>query len=46
MPMPKQLSWITLPGTGHPDASEGIFEQQPQQKLIVMAIGLLLADSP
>jgi hypothetical protein len=45
MPVPEQLPEIPIFGTRYPDARKGIFQQQLQQKLSIVAVGLLLADS-
>jgi hypothetical protein len=44
MPVPEQLPQITIVRTGYPHAWEVIFEQQLQQELGILAVGLLLAD--
>jgi hypothetical protein len=45
MAMPQQLPQITIPRTGHPHPRKVIFQQQLQQKLGILAVGLLLADT-
>jgi hypothetical protein len=45
MPMPEQLPHITIFRTGYPHARKVIFQQQLQQKLGILAVGLLLADA-
>jgi hypothetical protein len=45
VPVPKQLPQITILRTGHPDLGKVIFQQQLQQKLRIVTVGLLLADS-
>ncbi|MGA8037405.1 MAG: hypothetical protein WB985_15670 [Candidatus Acidiferrales bacterium] len=46
MPVPQQLSQITVLRTGYPDARKVLFLQQSQQQSSVLTVGLLLADSP
>jgi hypothetical protein len=43
--VPKQLPQITILWTGYPPAREVIFQQQLQQELGILAVGLLLADA-
>ena len=43
--MPQQLPQIPILRVRHPDPREAIFQQQPQQQLRVLTIGLLLAYS-
>ena len=43
--MPQQLPQIAILRIRYPDFREAIFQQQPQQQLCVLAIGLLLAHS-
>ena len=45
MPMPQQLPQIPILRTRYPDAREIIFQQQLQQKLGILTVRLLLADS-
>ncbi len=42
--MPEQLPQIAILRTGYPHAGKVIFQQQLQQKLGMLAVGLLLAD--
>jgi hypothetical protein len=42
--MPQQLPQIAILRIWHPDPREAIFQQEPQQQLRVLAIGLLLPD--
>jgi len=41
--MPQQLPQIAILRIRYPDPREAIFQQEPQQQLRVLAIGLLLA---
>jgi hypothetical protein len=43
--MPQQLPRIAILRVRYPDPREAIFQQQPQQQLRVLAVGLLLAYS-
>jgi len=43
--MPQQLPQIAILRVRYPDPREAIFQQQPQQQLPVLAIGLLIAYS-
>src|SRR6202161_987588 len=45
MPVPQQLSQVTILPTGYPDAMKIICPQQSQQQSGVLPVGLLLADS-
>ena len=45
MAMPQQLPQIPVLRIRYPDPRKAIFQQQPQQQLRVLAIGLLLAHS-
>jgi hypothetical protein len=45
MPVPEQLSQITIFRTGYPDLRKAIFPQQLQHKSGVLAVGFLLPDS-
>src|SRR5260370_2372980 len=45
VPVPKQLSQITILRTGYPDSRKIIFPHQSQQQSGVLTVGLLLADS-
>src|SRR5271170_489704 len=45
MPVPKQLSQITILRTRYPDARKVLLQQQSQQQAGVLTVGLLLADS-
>jgi hypothetical protein len=46
VPVPKQLPQITILRTGHPDLGKVIFQQQLQQKLRIVAVGLVGSMDP
>jgi hypothetical protein len=45
MPVPKQLPQITILRTRYSYPRKAIFQQQLQQKLGILVVGLLLADA-
>jgi len=45
MPMPQQLSQVTILRTGYPDPRKIIFPQQSQQQSGVLPVGLLFAHA-
>ncbi len=45
MPVPEQLPQIAILWAGYPDSRKAIFQQQLQQQLGILAVGLLLADT-